>query len=379
MPAAEASAAVKLFCAGDELFLEMLDAIGAAQSSVFLEMYIFLDGHLAERFRAALVDARQRGARVKVLVDAIGSIELSGNFWEPLERAGGQVRQFNPVALRRVWIRNHRKLLVCDERIAFIGGFNIALEYEGDGVTRGWRDIGLRLEGPLAAQLAESFEDMFVRADFRHKFFPRLRRLGAKKIVERDEGRILFSGPGRGQNPIKRALCDDLAGARDVKIIVGYFLPTRRLRRALARVVRRGGRVQLILAGKSDVPLSQLAARSLYRRLLNRGIEIFEYQPQILHAKLVMIDDAVYAGSANLDQRSLQINYELMFRSRNPQLAAQAREIFAENLKNCRRIEPELWRKSRSFLERIKQQLAYWLLVRIDPWIARLQWRSLPK
>jgi cardiolipin synthase len=379
MPAAETSAAVKLFCAGDELFQQMLDAIDAAQSSVFLEMYIFLDGRLANRFRSALIDACERGARVRVLVDALGSIELSGNFWEPLKHAGGEVRQFNPVALRRVWIRNHRKLLVCDERTAFIGGFNIALEYEGDGIVRGWRDIGLKLEGPLAAQLAESFEEMFSRADFRHKFFPRLRKTGAKKIVARDEGQILFSGPGRGQNPIKRSLYADFATARDVKIVVGYFLPPRRLRRALARVVRRGGRVQLMLAGKSDVPLSQLAARSLYRRLLSRGVEIFEYQPQILHAKLVIIDGAVYAGSANLDQRSLQINYELMFRARNPQLAEQALEIFAENMKHCEKIEPESWRKSRSFLERMKQRLAYWLLVRFDPWIARLQWRSLPK
>ncbi len=100
-------------------------------------------------FREALVRARERGARVRVLVDAIGSMLLSNHFWEPLQRAGGEVRVFNPMALRRVTIRNHRKLLVCDERMAFVGGFNISPEYEGDGITDGWCDVGLKIEGPL--------------------------------------------------------------------------------------------------------------------------------------------------------------------------------------------------------------------------------------
>jgi cardiolipin synthase len=333
MPTAETTAEYKLFCSGDDLFQEMLDAIDAAQSSVCLEMYIFSERGVGRRFLDALLRARERNVRVRVLVDAIGSFELAGNFWEPLVKAGGEAKKFNPLALKRVWIRNHRKLLVCDELVAFAGGFNIAPEYEGDGITRGWRDIAVRIQGPLAAQLVVSFDEMFERADFRHKHFPRLWKSAAKKTVSRTDAQIFFSGPGRGQNPIKKALCADLATARDVKIIVGYFLPTRRLRRELARVVRRGGRVQLILAGKTDVPLSQLAARSLYRRLLKRGVEIFEYEPQVLHAKMIIVDDAVYVGSANLDQRSLQINYELMARLRNREVFQQAQEVFDANLK----------------------------------------------
>jgi cardiolipin synthase len=379
MPILETSAAYKLFCSGDDLFLEMLAAIDASQTSICLEMYIFSDQGIGQKFRDALVRAQQRGVKVRALVDALGSLEMAGDFWEPLKKAGGEACVFNPLALHRVWIRNHRKLLVCDDRVAFIGGFNIAPEYEGDGVARGWRDIGMKIEGPLASQLRLSFDEMFERAEFRHKRFSRLLKSGAKKTVARPDAQLLFSGPGRGQNPVKRALHDDLDKAKDVKIIVGYFLPTRRLRRELAKVVRRGGRVQLMLAGKSDVPLSQLAARSLYRRLLNRGVEIYEYQPQVLHAKLVIVDDAVYVGSANLDQRSLRINYELMVRSRNPELLQQAQEIFDQNLKRCRRIEPAEWRASRSIWQRFKQRLACWLLVQVDPWMARWQWRSLPE
>src|SRR5207249_7744058 len=117
-----------------------------------------------------------------------------------------------------------------------------------------------------------------------------------------------------------------------------------RIRRALTRVVRRGGRVQLVLAGKSDVLVSQLAGQSLYRRFLKAGVEIFEYQPQILHTKLIIIDDVVYLGSANLDQRSLNINYELMIRFQNAEVAARAREVFQNTLKHSQQITSESWR-----------------------------------
>jgi cardiolipin synthase A/B len=365
-------------CTGDEFLSEMLAAIEAASRSICLEIYIFSASPIGERFRDAMVRACQRGVRVRILVDGLTSISLPNAFWDPLRKAGGEARVFNPVSLHRLSIRDHRKLLVCDERIAFVGGFNIAPEYQGDGVQRGWCDVGLKINGPLAAQLAVSFDEMFERAEFRHKRFMNFRRSSAKKSVSWPTEQLLFSGPGRGGSPIKRALRRDLREARDVKIIVAYFLPTWRLRRDLMRVVQRGGRVQLILAGKSDVSLSQLAGRSLYRRLLKSGVEISEYQPQILHAKLVIIDDVVYVGSANLDQRSLQINYELMVRFQNADIASKAREVFERNLKQCQPITFETWRRSRSLWAKLKQRWAYFLLVRIDPYIARQQWRALP-
>jgi cardiolipin synthase len=365
-------------CTGDELFPAMLAAIEEAKTEICLETYTFSAGSPGEHLRDALVRARQRGVRVRVLIDGLGSYGLPGNFFEPLQAVGGEMRIFNPVALNRLSIRNHRKLLACDEQVAFVGGFNIAPEYEGDGVKCGWCDVGLRIIGPLAGQLASSFDEMFARADFRHKRFMRFRRFDAKKSVTWPAEQILFGGPGRGKSPIKQALHKDLRNARDVKIIVAYFLPTWRIRRGLTEVVRRGGNVQLILAGKSDVMLSQLAGRSLYRRFLKAGVEIYEYEPQILHAKLIIVGDAVYIGSSNLDQRSLQINYELMIRFENKEFADQARKIFAADLKHCRQIKLEEWRKSRSLWQKIKQRFAYWLLVRIDPYFARRQWRALP-
>ena len=365
--------------AGDEIFPAMLAAIDAASQSVCLEIYTFEECPLGRDFRQGLVRACERGVRVRVLVDAIGSFLLPDHFWEPLRKAGGEVRWFNPIALKRVTIRNHRKLLVCDERMAFVGGFNISPEYEGDGVNDGWCDVGLKIEGPLAARLASSFEGIFTRADFRHRHFTRWREFSAKQAVVLPPEQILFSGPGRGQSPFKRALRRDLADAKNVQIMVAYFLPSWRLRQDLMRVVQRGGRVQLILAGQSDVQLSKLAAQSLYRRLLRNGVEIYEYRPQILHAKLFLVDNAVYAGSSNLDTRSLQINYELMIRFENGEIARQAREIFANTLQHCRRVTREEWRQSRTFWQKLKQHWAYFLLDRIDPYVARRQWRGLPK
>ena len=364
--------------AGDEIFPVMLAAIDAASRSVCLEIYTFEESPLGREFLEALVRARERGARVCVLVDAVGSMLLLNDFWEPLQRAGGEMRVFNPLALRRVTIRNHRKLLVCDERTAFIGGFNIAPDYEGDGITDGWCDVGLKIQGSLVTQLALSFDEMFDRAEFRHKRFMRWRRTGAKKTILLPPERILFSGPGRGRNPFIQRLRGDLAAAKDVCIIVAYFLPTWRLRRDLLFAARRGGRVRLILAGKSDVQLSMLAAHSLYRRFLAGNVEIYEYQPQILHAKLFIVDDAAYTGSSNLDTRSLRINYELMLRFEGAAMAMQAREIFDDVLKNCRRVTMEDWRRAHTLWERLKQRWAYFLLSRIDPYVARWQWRDLP-
>ena len=363
---------------GDEAFVAMLAAIDAAQRTVCLETYIFAASPLGVRFREALVRAAQRGTRVRVLVDALGSVELPDSYWSPLREAGGQAKFFNPLTLKRIGIRNHRKLLTCDDAVAFIGGFNIAPEYEGDGVVRGWRDLGMRLEGALVSELTASFEAMFRLADFRHKRFARLRRAALQRNDSLPGEQLLLGRPGIGRNPIRRAVLADLRHAQNVQVMVAYFLAPLRIPRQLRRASRHGGAVQLILPGKSDVAVSQLAARSRYQRLMKAGVEIYEYQPQILHAKLFVVNDAVYVGSANLDPRSLSINYELMIRFENPQMAAEARAIIAGSLRHCHRVNLAEWRRSRTFWTRLKERWAYFLLARIDPYVARKQWRALP-
>jgi cardiolipin synthase len=226
--------------------------------------------------------------------------------------------------------------------------------------------------------LAESFDASWARADFKHKPLQRLRKSRSKSSVLGDSWSLLLSAPSRGPNLLKRSLISDLRSAREVQVICAYFLPSWRLRRELQRVVQRGGSVQLILAGKSDVRLSQLASHKLYRLLLRRGVEIYEYQPQILHAKLIVVDDIAYAGSSNLDARSLNINYELMVRISDPQVVREAREIFAAVLSHSRRIEFKEWSRSRNFWTKLMEEWAYFLLGRLDPYFAKARQKNVP-
>lgn len=358
-------------------FASMLEAIRSARLCIQLETYTCTDCSITRSFRDALVEACKRGVRVRVLVDAFGSLELEGSFWAPVVEAGGEFRWFNPVALKRIAYRNHRKLLVCDRHRAFIGGFNLAEEYDGDGVTSGWRDLGLELQGGIVSELADSFELMFQKAETRHSLWKKLRLANSETVTQGRQWKLLLNIPSFLRRTIKQTLVADLQSARSVRIMAAYFLPTWRIRHELLKLARSGTRVQLLLAGKSDVRLAQLAGRRLYDVFMKAGVEIWEYQPQVLHAKLVVIDDVVYAGSCNLDLRSLNFNYELMVRVEDSKLAAQARQMFDGDLAHAKRINSATWRHQRGLLTKLQERVSHFLLARLDPFVARWQLRLL--
>ena len=158
-PGATAPPGFRWLTTGRKALEGMIESIESAQSCVRLEMYIFTESPIADKFRDALTRAQERGVRVQVLLDAVGSFTLPGNYWNALTAAGGQLQWFNPLSLRRISLRDHRKILVCDTDVAFVGGFNISTEYEGDGVTSGWRDLGLRIAGPLVRELSGAFDE----------------------------------------------------------------------------------------------------------------------------------------------------------------------------------------------------------------------------
>lgn len=359
---------------GQHLLDAKLRAIAAACSSVCMEMFIFRDSGIGRRFRTALAEAARRGVRVRLIVDAVGSFGLGRNYFDELLTAGGAMRWFNELRLASFMFRDHRKLLVVDETLAFVGGCNIAPEYDGDGITAGWRDGGVSVRGPVAAVLVAEFDRQWGRATGQDWTFP---PGGVRELPSADGGReveALFIKPGFGRNPLRDALRQDLATAKDVAITAAYFLPPHQLRHRLAQAVARGARVRLLLAGKSDVPLMQLASRSLYRNLVRKGIELWEYQPQVLHAKMIVLDDIVFVGSSNLDPRSLRINFEIMLRIHDATLAAQARQQFeADVVERSTPITRDMLKHHRSWWERLKQRLAYWLFARLDPELAALK------
>lgn len=357
---------------GDTAYEAMLAGIALARREVVLETYIFRPGLVAARFRRALAEAARRGVRVRVLLDAFGSDESRRGNWSALRRAGAELRWFNPVQLLRASFRNHRKLVIADG-VAIVGGLNIADEYAGDGVVRGWRDLALEVRGPLAAALMASFERMWALAAFHAREVRAFaRRSGVSTRVDPAEPQLLLSGPGCRSAELRASLHADLARARGVDAYAAYFLPSRRLRRLLARAARAGS-VRILVPARGDVPLAQFANFHAMRRLARTRVRFFAYAPQMLHAKLVLVDDTVYIGSANLDVRSRQINYELMLRLPVPALAAQARDLFEHDLVYARPIEAA--RPTR--IARCRDAIAYFLLSRVDPYLAQRKLRAL--
>jgi len=374
-----AAGAVSWLANGTVAYRRMLALIDAARTSIRCETYIWGDDAVGTRFRAALTRAALRGVRVHVLVDGAGSSALPAGYWHPLHAAGGIVNVFNPLTFRHFSLRNHRKLLLVDDAFAITGGFNIASDYDGDGIVEGWRDFGLELSDPVAlSQFAASFDSLFADHQIRYWLLRHLHRRSLRRpFFYQQPGPVLFSGPRLVRNQFSRQLLATLRHARHVRITSAYFVPGFRLRRALRGVALRGGTVELLLAGKSDVPLAQHAARSLYGSLLDVGVRIWEYQPQILHAKLALIDDSVFIGSANLDARSRSINYELTVHIHDTGLAAIAGTAFTADLQHSKAITYDDWKKSSTWFARLRGAWARFLITQVDPWVARRQMRDI--
>jgi cardiolipin synthase len=363
----------------DEAYAEMERLIDAAAHCVRLETYLMREEGPATWLREALLRARVRGVEVRILRDAFGTEGVGAEFMQPLRDAGATITTFNPQRWLRRAFRNHRKLLTCDGAHAVLGGFNIAPEYAGDGITHGWLDTAVYVGGPIVPQLEASFDAMVKLAPFTPHALHRFRHMVRKGFDLPEPGapvQLLVAGPATRGRLLRYRLGADLAHAKDVAIASAYFLPSRSLRRLLYRVARHG-RVRLLMAGKSDVPLARLAAERLYGRLLARAVRIFEYQPQILHAKLVIADDVVYVGSANLDRRSLHINYELLLRLHWPALARDARHWYEHALASAEALDRASLAARRGIARRLLSWLSYYLLARLDPLVARRGFRTI--
>jgi cardiolipin synthase A/B len=371
-PVSAAGHTFRWLATGTATFETMLRHVERARHSVALEFYICKPGGVSDRFRIALIAACLRGVHVQLLLDAFGSDEVAGGYWHELEQRGGQLRWFNPMRLLRLTFRNHRKLLVIDRATAIVGGLNLADEYDGDGVTHGWRDFALELQGPMVDALTGSFERMWALAAFEPSSLRNFARAHPRPDADVSGPALLLTGPGCRTVDLRRQLYADLRTASRVTVHAAYFLPSGELGRMLANVALRG-EVRILMPANSDVPVAQLATWHAIRRLGSVAIRFFEYLPQMMHGKLLVIDDVVYVGSANLDVRSRLINYELMLRLPVPALAEQARGMFETDLRHSRpatMATPTWWQK-------LRQHGAYWLLARFDPYVTSRKLRML--
>jgi cardiolipin synthase len=371
-PAIPSAVACHWIGTGKEFFTRLLRAIAAARRSIRLEVYIFADDSVGKAVRSALTMAVLHGVQVRVLLDALGSAETAHGFWDDFIKAGGKLRWFNPLELRRLPIRDHRKLLVVDDRMGGTGGYNVAEEYVGDGISHGWADIGIALYGPAVTAMAAEFDRMWeVAAEGPQwrSLISRSNRTQPRYVSQ--EVQLLASGPGRTAGAFELALIDDLVHAHDILLVVAYFVPTRRIRNLLRAAVSREARVRVVVPGRSDVDIAKRAARHLYSRLLRHGVEIYEYQPQVLHAKLYLTEHSAYAGSSNLDTRSLHINHELMLRFSDPDIIRRGWQLGEFLCSQSKPVDRKTWNRSRNWFNRVRDQWAWWLLSKFDPWATR--------
>jgi cardiolipin synthase len=284
------------------------------------------------------------------------------------------VRLFHPIRRGLFPFRNHRKLLLVDDREAWIGGMNVTDESRtGRAGEPPWRDFMLGIAGPEAARLRPQFLRMWARADRPQRPADYFRRRRPTPQAGEEQLRFWASGPGER---VRFALTAHreiiVAAGRSLDLAMSYFFPPGRILRELRRAVGRGVRVRLLLPRRTDVPAMLWAARGLYGRLLRYGIEVHEYLPTMLHAKLAIADDTVVIGSANLDLRSDRLNHELVAAVRDPALAGEARREFERDLAHARRVELPAWRR-RPRLQKLKERVSYWLIARLDILLSRME------
>lgn len=339
---------VEIFYEGDDAYDAILGAIGQARDHIHVEYYILEADEVGAKLRDALVAASKRGVEVRVLVDALGSPHTRRRFFEDLTRAGGLVRRFQPVRLglaraRFFNFRTHRKIVVVDGRVGFTGGVNWAAchSVRASGAAA-WRDTHVLLEGGVVASLQRTFLENWVYSKgdspTTRRYFPELP--DGPELVQ-----ILRSGPDRDVFPIHAFYFSAIATARErVLLTTPYLVPDEAILTALKSAVLRGVRVEILVPREGDSRIVQAASRSYYEELLDAGCIVHEYMPRMLHAKTLVIDSEVATvGTANFDNRSFRLNFEVMAVLYGPRhadaLAAQfARDVEEATLVGARSL-----------------------------------------
>jgi len=358
-----------LLTEGPERLEALVALIDGAKHSLRLLYYIYTDDRSGAEILSAMDRALDRGVKVWLLVDGFGC-NTPEDYFKPLVDKGLTFCRFHPTLGRRYLIRNHQKLALADQDKVIIGGFNIEDSYFGTVEGGAWRDLGLIVEGEAASRLAAYYDALVGWATTKGGRIGELNGIVHRHSENHGILQWTLGCPARGLSPWAKATSRDLLSCREVAMIAAYFSPTWAMLRRIGLVGRRG-RARIIIASKSDNHATIAAARYTYKRLLQRGVEIFEYRPTKLHSKLVVLDDIVHIGSSNFDIRSLYLNLEMMLRVEDPAFAAMMRTYFDGELARCEQITPELHRQRSGLWVRIVQALSFFLVTSADYTLTR--------
>lgn len=365
---------VDLLVDGENIFDAMFAAMARARRSIHLETYILESSGPGERLSALLAQKCAEGVQVRLLFDSLGSFGTDRDYFDALVAAGVRIQEFNPVRpwhRRFRWIfnrRTHRKLLIVDDEVAFIGGANFSRVYSSgsaggtrdsggtdEAAQRPWRDTHARLRGPIVADLQALFLEHWIEqggSGIEPAAIGSIPEPGSVWLA------LAASKAGSRRNPLYRALLATLRTAdRRVLITTAYFVPTRRLVRALRRAADRGVRVALMVPAGSDSWSAAHAGRSRYDELLASGVEIYEHCAPMLHAKTIVIDDDWCSiGSSNMDWRSLLHNAEANVIALDQRLGHELAQHFERDVASCKRITVDEW-SSRPWTSRLCERL----------------------
>jgi cardiolipin synthase len=358
-----------LLADGPQRLEALIGLIDGAETSLRLLYYIWCEDKAGTRVRDALARAAQRGVEVALLVDGFGTSNLKEGFFAPLAESGARFCRFVPRYGRRYLLRNHQKLALADGRRVIIGGFNISDDYFGRTEDGAWRDLGLLVEGESVTCLVGYFEALFAWALRPEARIRDLRRLLHQNSVSEGAMHWLFGGPTRRLSPWARAVRVDMKRAARLDIIAAYFAPGPLLMRRTGDVARHGD-VRVIIPARTDHQASVGAARHTYWALLKRGARIFEYAATKLHTKLFVLDDVVHIGSANFDMRSLFLNLEMMLRVEDAAFAQAMRRYVDGEVADSVEITLEAHRRQRTWLNRLRWAIAYFVVAIADYRIA---------
>ena len=357
---------VELLFNGDQIFPAMLEAIRSAQKSITYQQYLYEDGAIAHEMADAFAERCRAGVQVKILLDSLGSNNLPQDIPDLWKKSGCQLEWFErikvfqfvtPWELLNYNHRSHRRLLVIDGKIGFTGGHGVSDAWTGNGRTpEHWRQTDVRVEGPIVQQLQAAFVESWRRTTGNvlgdSSYFPALDLQG--KVY----AQIVKSSPlGGSFGSYLLFLLSITSAQKSIHIANPYFFPDDRIEEALINAVKRGVKVVVLTPEKGDHAATSSASRNGFGPYLLGGVEIYEYQPALMHTK-AMVVDGVWAtvGSANLDYRSLAINEELNLVVYDVGFAAQLEQSFQEDLKYSEKLTYEAW-SSRPFSEKILEMI----------------------
>ena len=362
---------IGIFTEGYSFFASLFEAIGAAREHIHIDLYIFEDDALGMLVSDMLIDKARQGVEVRIIYDDVGCWNVKHRFFERMREEGIEVSPFLPVRFpsftSKVNYRNHRKLIVIDGRMGFIGGMNIALRYvKGQKPTDTWRDTMVRVEGKGVYALQRAFlidwyfVDRTLLSD--RKYYPD----SPSPRPSRREGsptpliQIVTSGPASPYPEIMQGYVHAISSAKEFILMeTPYFLPNEPVLFALKMAALRGVRVQLIVPLRSDARFVEWAGRSYLREMADAGAEVWLYNDGFIHSKMMVVDDSLSTcGSTNIDFRSFENNFEGNVFIYDEKTAARFREVFMADLAKAKLLNDMPERRHPSFFKRLLESLA---------------------